>query len=75
MAMMFFQFRLKSLEKSECVSSSTGKARQNAIVKQASHLASGGFEDDVAERYLTVATKCDLLAAANRQNGCSVHVL
>jgi hypothetical protein len=68
-----FQFGLETFEQRECVSSAAGKPCENAIVKKASDLTGGRLQNHIAERDLAIATERDLLAAPNRQNGCSVH--
>ena len=75
MTIVFFEFRLEALEQGERVGSATGKAGQNALVVQASHLARRTLQHDITKGDLTVAAQRNLLAATDRQNGCSMHFL
>jgi hypothetical protein len=72
---MFFKLRLKTLEQGERVGGTAGETRQNPVVKQPPHFAGRRLQHDVAERDLTIAAECDLLAPADRQNSSSVHTL
>src|SRR5690625_2152187 len=66
-----FKLAFKALEKRECIGRGAGKPGQNAILVQTPHLACVGFHDGVAKRDLAIAGNHDLIAASDRNNGCS----
>ena len=69
---MLLQFCLESLEQRERIRCPACESGQNAVMVEASHFACGGFDDDIAQRDLAVATQSNGGAAASGQNGSAV---
>jgi hypothetical protein len=72
---MLLQLGLEALEQRESIGRSPGEASQNLVVVEPAHFARSGFDDDVAERHLTVAAQGDSSAAAHAEYGGAVILI
>ena len=73
-ALVLVELRLESLEERKGVRSAAGKAREDAVLVEAPHLACAALDDNLTERDLTVAAERDGSAATNGKNGGAVEL-
>ena len=74
-ALVLFELRLEAFEQRECVGRCAGKPREHLVVVKPAYLFCRGFDDDVAERHLTVSAERNRPVPAHRQNGRAVKNL
>src|SRR6476620_5751272 len=68
MSLMLLELGLEALEQRERVRRCAGESGEDLVVIEAPHLARGRLDDNVPERYLTVAAERDGAIATNRQD-------
>src|SRR5258705_2724413 len=72
MSLVLLQLGFETFEQRERVSRCTRKACKHLVVVEPAYLFCCRLDDDVAERYLTVAAERDRPIPAHRQNGRAV---
>ena len=75
MSLVLLELGFETLEQRERVSRCARKARKHLVVVEPAYLFCCCLDDDVAERYLTVAAERDRPVPAHRQNGRAVKDL
>ncbi len=63
MPLMGFQLTFKAFKQGKSIGGSSGKSSQNFVMIQSADFTCTGFGDYSAERYLAIATQCNVRTA------------
>ena len=75
MPLVLFQLGFETFEQSKGVGGATGEPGNDFAMKKPTNLAGVALHDSVAQANLAITTDDDVVASANRNNGCTAILL